>query len=96
MEALDFLTSHPMRGLDDSETDLSLETGEGGRLPLRPFLVSGTTLGRDSEETYFVDAWDTRKGTARMKSFERGHTINSAEMAQALEEWTSSARPSAS
>ena len=61
-------------------------------LPLRPFLVSGTTLGRDSEETCFVDAWDTRKGTARMKSFEWGHTMNSAEVSEALEEWASGDR----
>jgi hypothetical protein len=87
MGTLDFLTGHPMHGLDDSETYLYLKTGEGGRLLLRPFLVSGTTLGRDSRETYFVDAWDTRKGTARMKSFERGHTMNSAEVAQALSDW---------
>lgn len=87
MGALDFLTGHPMRGPDDSGTELSLETYKGGRLPLWPFLVSGTTLGRDAEETYFVDAWDTRKGTARMKSFERGHTMDSAEVAQALSDW---------
>ncbi len=88
MWALEFLTGHPMRGPGDSGTDLSVETNEGGRLPLWPFLVSGTTLGRDATETYFVDAWDTRKGTARMKSFERGHTTNSAEVAQALSDWS--------
>lgn len=87
MRALVFLTGHPMRGPGNSETGLSLETNEGGRLPLWPFLVSGTTLGRDSEETYFVDAWDTRKGTARMKSFERGQTTDSAEVAQTLSDW---------
>lgn len=87
METLDFLTDHPVRGLDDSGMDLYLNTGEDGRLPLWPFLVSGTTWGCGGEKIYFVDAWDTRKGTARLKSFERGHTMNSAEVAQALSDW---------
>ena len=87
MEALTFLTDHPVRGLEDSGMDLCLKTGEGGRLPLWPFLVSGATLGCDGEEIYFVDAWDTKKGTARMKSFEQGHTTNSTEVAQALSDW---------
>ncbi len=87
MGALESLTDHPVHRSDDSGTGLHLVTGEGVQLPLWPFLVWGTMLGRHDGETYFVDAWDTRKGTARMKSFERGHTTNSAEVAQALSDW---------
>ena len=87
MEALTFLTDPPVRELGDSGMFLYFETGEGGHLPLWPLVVSGSTLGCGGVESYFVDAWDTRKGTARMKSFERGHTIDSAEVAQALSDW---------
>ena len=93
IEALDFLVSYPMRGPEGPETGPFLETG-GGRLVLHPFLVSEITLG--DGETYFVDAWDTRKGTARMKSFERGHTVLNKDVAEALLEWSSNAKPDAS
>ncbi len=87
MWALDFLAGYPMRGLEGPGTGPFLETGDGGRLALYPFLVSGTTLGRDGGETYFVDAWDTRKGTARMKGFERGETANDPGISGALSGW---------
>ncbi len=85
MGALDFLANHPMRVAEDPEADLFLETG--GRLFLFPFLVSGITLGRHGGQTYFVDAWDTRKGVARMKSFERGETVESPSISEALTRW---------
>ncbi len=85
MGALDFLANHPMRGAEDPEADLFLETG--GRLFLFPFLVSGIALGRHDGQTYFVDAWDTRKGAARMKSFERGETVESPSISEALARW---------
>lgn len=96
MEALNFFAAYPMRGSEGFETDPFLEMGDGGRLALYPFLVSGATLGCDGGETYFVDAWDTRKGTARMKSFERGHTMLNEEVAEALLEWSSNAKSDAS
>jgi hypothetical protein len=64
------------------------------RTPLYPFIVPMPCLRCEGGEVYFVDAWDTKKGTARMKSFERGHTTSSAEVSEALAEWSSSAGPS--
>ena len=74
--------------------DLFLDLGQRGWTPLFPFMITMTCSHCKARETYFIDAWDTRRGTARMKSFERGHTMNSAEVSEALEEWASSARPS--
>lgn len=39
-------------------------------------------------ETYFIDAWDTKKGIARLKSFENGRTIPDEGVAGALAEWS--------
>lgn len=74
--------------------DLFLDLGRRDWLPLFPFMTTMTCSHCKARETYFVDSWDTRRGTARMKSFERGHTTTSAEVAEALAEWSSSARPS--
>lgn len=89
MEALEFLADYPMRGADNPGPDVSLEMGESDSLSLHPFIVSGTSLGLDNEDNYFVDAWDTRKGTARMKSFEHDDTVLNKEVAEALLEWSS-------
>ncbi len=35
-------------------------------------------------ETFFIDAWDTMKAMAFVKSFERGHTEEAADTSQAL------------
>jgi hypothetical protein len=32
--------------------------------------------------------WDQRRGTVRMKSFERGHTMNNTGVSEALTEWS--------
>jgi len=76
--------------------DLFLDLGQRGWTPLFPFIITMTCSHCKARETYFIDAWDTRRGTARMKSFERGHTMNSAEVSEALVEWAASARPSTS
>lgn len=76
--------------------DLFLDLGEQGWVPLFPFLTTMTCSHCKVRETYFVDAWDTRRGTARMKSFERGHTMLNREVSEALTEWASSLRQNAS
>ena len=76
--------------------DLFLDLGQRGWIPLFPFITIMTCSHCKARETYFIDAWDTRRGTARMKSFERGHTKNSAEVSEALEEWAASAWSSTS
>ena len=85
MQALDFLAAYPMRGAKDPEAAPYLEMGGHERLALYPFVTSGT--GGGGAETYFVDAWDTKKGVARMKSFESGSTISAPEIPEALRRW---------
>ncbi len=70
--------------------DLFLDRGQPGWVPLFPFVTTMTCSRCKVRETYFVDAWDTRKGIARMKSFERGHVMQSTEVSEALAEWVSS------
>jgi hypothetical protein len=69
------------------EGELYLDPGDGGWVSLYPFIVPAACLNREGTETYFVDGWDTKKGTARMKSFESGGTVHSREVAEALEGW---------
>lgn len=82
LEALDFLTDHPIHEKDGGQ--LYLDAGESS-VSLHPFIMSATCPRCEDVETYFVDAWNTRKGTARLKSFEEGHTIDSPEISDALE-----------
>lgn len=76
--------------------DLFMDLGQRGWTPLFPFITTMTCAHCKARETYFIDAWDTRRGTARMKSFERGHTMLGKEVSEALSEWTSTAQSSAS
>lgn len=64
-----------------------LGLGGGNWLPLYPFTVPATCPRCKVTETYFIDAWDRKKNTARMKSFERGHTISSEGVSESLSEW---------
>lgn len=71
--------------------DLFLDLGQRGWAPLFPFVTTMTCSHCKVRETYFIDAWDTRRNIARLKSFERGHTATSTEVSEALSEWTSNA-----
>jgi hypothetical protein len=55
--------------------------------PLYPFIVTMTCSHCKAKETYFIDLWDPRRDTARMKSFERGHTMNNTSVSEALTKW---------
>jgi hypothetical protein len=70
--------------------DLFLDLGQRGWVPLFPFMTTTTCSHCKVRETYFIDAWDTRRNIARMKSFERGHTTTSTEVSEALSEWAGS------
>ncbi len=131
MEALAFLTAHPIRQVEDFDVgrrgggvilkclrytgdhpsfpqeevafdralprgDLFLEPSQQDWVPLFPFITTMTCSHCKARETYFIDSWDIRRGTARMKSFERGHTMLNEEVAEALLEWSNNARPAAS
>ncbi len=92
MEALAFLADYPLVQAESPDagsslSEVSLNLGGGDRVSLYPFVVSATCPDCGVDETYFVDAWDTRRGTARLKSFERGHSWDSAEVAEALTRW---------
>lgn len=76
--------------------DLFLEPSQQDWVPLFPFITTMTCSHCKARETYFIDSWDTRRGTARMKSFERGHTMLNEEVAEALLEWSNNAKPAAS
>ena len=60
-----------------------------GWVSLYPFIVTMTCLHCRAKETYFIDLWNPRKGTARMKSFERGYTMNNNGVSEALAQWSS-------
>ncbi|MDP9479747.1 MAG: hypothetical protein M3R38_29475 [Actinomycetota bacterium] len=90
MEALSFLADYPMRApsLGNSrEYGLFLDLGGDERLSLHPFIVPMTCPGCGTEEVFFVDAWDRRRNAARMKSFEKGHTITDSGISDSLSEW---------
>jgi hypothetical protein len=100
MEALAFFADYPMRREEGSDrsgesrgSSMFLDLGAGNRVLLYPFIVPMTCARCDSGETFFVDAWDTKRGTARMKSFERGHSAISEEVSDALLEWTNGIEP---
>ena len=93
MEALNFFRGYPMRKVDSGlGGGWSLDTGVG-QVPLWPFVTDETCPGCGGDEIYFIDRWDTKKGTVHLKSFERGHTSSSDAVAKALTAWTASARP---
>ncbi|MGH3145636.1 MAG: hypothetical protein ACRDTR_07515, partial [Rubrobacter sp.] len=87
LRSLDFFAAYPMHDPKCPEDVAYLETGGDQRLALYPFIISGAGLGSGDAEIYFVDAWDTKKGTARMKSFETGNTINAPKISEALGSW---------
>ena len=68
----------------------------GNWISLYPFIVPITCSRCQVEETYLIDAWDRKKNTARMKSFERGHTMNDPGVSEALAEWENTDKADAS
>lgn len=70
--------------------DLFIELADQTWVTLYPFLTARTCPRCKVRETYFIDKWDTRKAVVHVKSFERGHTEDTAEVSRALEEWKGS------
>jgi hypothetical protein len=71
------------------EGNLVLDLGGEDWLPLYPFIVPMACSNCKVGATYFIDAWDRKRHTARMKSFERGRTISDSEISNSLAEWES-------
>lgn len=96
MEALAFFAEHPISRVGHSnashadepiEGDLFLDVGDGRQVPLYPFIASITDSRSSDGETYFIDAWDRKRDSARMKSFERGRTVVDHGVSRVLAEW---------
>lgn len=77
------------------EGGLFLDPGGRSWVSLYPFIVAANPPGGEPD-TYFIDAWNTRKDMVRMKSFERGHAISDAGVAEALMEWSDGSTSAAS
>lgn len=74
--------------------DLFLDIDGHNWVPLYPFILPMVCSHCKARETYFVDLWDQRRGTVRMKSFERGHTMSNTGVAETLAKWNGQIGPS--
>jgi len=74
--------------------DLFLDLDGHNWVPLYPFILPMTCSHCKARETYFIDLWDQRRGTVRMKSFERGHTMSNTGVAETLAKWNGQMEPS--
>lgn len=70
--------------------EVFIDLGEDDWLSLYPFITVAHCPSCRSREIYFIDKWDTHRGTADLKSFERGHEEHSADIATALSNWNNS------
>lgn len=64
--------------------DLLIDLGNQKWMSLYPFITTMNCPHCKVRETYFVDMWDQRRKVAKMKSFERGHTEDNADISEAL------------
>ncbi len=93
VDALSFFADYPVHrkesgaGKQPPGSELYLEVGAGNQRSLYPFIVPMTCSHCEAEENYFIDSWDRKKNTARLKSFEKGHTLNDTRIAGFLDGW---------
>ncbi len=66
--------------------ELFLDLSGGTWISLYPFIVPESRSGSEAE-TYFIDAWDVKRGSVRLKSFERGHTVIDPGVSDSLAGW---------
>jgi ankyrin repeat protein len=66
---------------------LHMQITEGAWIPLYPFLTVQECPKCGHTEVYFIDRWDGKDRPATLKSFERGHDLESPEVGMALGEW---------
>jgi hypothetical protein len=67
--------------------DLFMDLGDRRWAQLYPFITTMNCPRCKFREVYSIDWWDEKKGVARLKSFERGHTEESEGISGALAEW---------
>jgi hypothetical protein len=75
--------------------DMVLDLGDDNWAQLYPFVVASNCHHCRYRETYFIDRWDDRKGTAVMKSFERGHTEEMKDISSTLATLAQTQQPKA-
>ena len=93
VRCLNYIGDHPGLPQEDipfprplQKLDLFIDLGEQDWVPLYPFIVALNCPRCKTRETYFIDMWDTHKKIAHLISFERGHTEENIQIAQALSE----------
>jgi hypothetical protein len=67
--------------------DLYIAAAGVGWVSLFPLLVARNCRTCKTRETFFLDKWNRKKGTAMRKSFERGHEEETGEVVQNLSGW---------
>ena len=61
-----------------------LDLGVQNWRSLYPFILESNCPRCQYRETYFIDQWRADKGTALMKSFERGHIEERGDVSEVL------------
>jgi hypothetical protein len=67
--------------------DLFVDLGKERWVSLFPVITVQKCTRCRSLETFYVDSWDRRRGSAGLKSFERGHAASDPEVTARLEDW---------
>lgn len=68
--------------------DLFMDLGDRHWAQLYPFITTMNCPRCKFREVYSIDWWNEKRGVARLKSFERGHTEESEAISGSLTEWT--------
>ena len=98
LRCLALVGDHP--GLPQEETtyrtplpkrDLYVVAAGVGWIPLFPLIVARNCRSCKTRETFFLDKWNRKKGSATRKSFERGHEEETEEVVQHMNGWLNAA-----
>lgn len=95
VHCLRYIGDHPGLQIEDITTDFRplpnddvfIDLGGDGWLSLYPFISVANCPHCRTREIYFIDRWDVPSSIATLKSFERGHTEESPEIALSLADW---------
>jgi len=92
VQTLRYVGDHPGLPQDRLEchtilkkNDLYIQIAHDSFISLFPFVTVQFCPHCKTRETFFIDRWDGEK--ARLKSFERGHTLDNSEIGNALSDW---------
>ncbi len=65
--------------------DLYIQIDDNDWAPLYPFVTAEACPHCRTREIYSIDKWDSQNKSALLKSFERGHTVDSTAVAELLQ-----------